>query len=221
MSYIDIHTHNPCTDFEGISISNLFPDEKVPDADPLRFYSVGLHPWLLEGNANVDELMGFVEQKASLPQVIAVGECGFDRMASAGLEIQGRVFAWHIRIAEDIEKPVFIHCVKSYNELIYFRKRLRPRTPWILHGFSGTSDLAMQLHKLGFFFSFGKALLNPRSKAIQAFQRLPAESVFLETDECELGIPDLYLHASALKSCQVEDIDNQIQLNFNRVFRKT
>jgi len=218
LNYIDIHTHNPGADSEGISVSNLFPEEIVPDVEPFRFYSIGMHPWLLDPSTDIDEQMNQIELKATFPNVIAVGECGFDRMAKTSMEIQGNVFSGHVMIADKVMKPVFIHCVRAFNELIYYKKKLKPQTPWILHGYSGSYDLAMQLYKHGFFFSFGKALLNSRSKAIQSFIRLPEESVFLETDECELMISEIYAHASGLKNCTISEIERQLQANFNKVF---
>ena len=75
--YIDIHTHHQTTDKEIISVLNRSFDEEV--VSPC---SVGIHPYL-STKAETDP--GFISRsikilkdKASMNEVIAIGEAGID-----------------------------------------------------------------------------------------------------------------------------------------------
>jgi TatD DNase family protein len=219
LTFIDIHTHNLRPEEETISINNLFPEEAIPEGNRGMYYSVGLHPWLLDNPFNLDELMSQVEEKATDPSVIAIGECGLDKFAGVDMSFQAKVFSGHVGIAERLNKPLIIHCVKAYNELIQIRKELQVSTSWIIHGFKGSPETAEQLMRFGFMFSFGKALMNPKPKVYQSFLRIPEELLFLETDESDLRISDLYTAASVLRNQTTGDLCTVIQSNFNRVFQ--
>jgi TatD DNase family protein len=183
-----------------------------------NYYSVGLHPWLLESSPDISDLMLKVEQKAGLKNILAVGECGLDKMIRIDMTIQEKVFTDHVAIAEKVSKPLIIHCVKTFNELMQLKRKLHNTTPWILHGFKGSPELAEQLLLQGFLFSFGKALLNSESKALRSLPYIPDDCIFFETDESDLNISDLYSAASVYKNCPVEELDSRIQSNFNRIF---
>ena len=48
-------------------------------------------------------------------------------------------------------KPVVIHCVKAYNELILLKKKLKPKVPWVVHGFNQNEQILNALLKNDFF----------------------------------------------------------------------
>ena len=218
MNFIDIHTHNPGSDDGIISIINLLPEESLPQATPNLFYSVGLHPWLLESHVHLEDLMNRVGEISSSDRVIAIGECGLDKLAGVDFALQETVFKQHALIAEKVKKPMIIHNVKAYNELIMLRIQLKASVPWIVHGFHGSPETAGQLRNHGFMFSFGKALLNPKPKVIQSLMQIPPDLVFFETDESDLKISEIYKIAAELRSCPIETVREQVSLNFKRLF---
>ncbi len=79
--------------------------------------------------------------------VIFLGECGFDRLKGEDLAFQTTVFEAQIRLAESISKPVVIHCVKAFNEIISIKKRLKPSIPLIIHGFHQNKTILNDLIK--------------------------------------------------------------------------
>ncbi|MEA4936651.1 MAG: TatD family hydrolase [Paludibacter sp.] len=162
-------------------------------------FSAGIHPWDA-GNIrsvwleNMEILMNF-------EQVVALGECGLDKNAPFPMEKQLEVFELQIKLSETHKKPMIIHCVGCFNELVNLRKALNPRQPWIIHGFRGKPELADQLIRAGLYLSFGE-LYNQESVSSTPFERL-----LVETDESEMSIEDIYEKISILKECRAEDLN--------------
>lgn len=165
---------------------------------PNIFLSAGIHPWDA-GNVRSAwmENMGILLRAE---QLVAIGECGLDKNVDVSIEQQLEVFEAHIKLSELHKKPIIIHCVGYFNELLALRKTVDPKQPWIIHGFRGKPKLADQLLKAGLYLSFG-ALFNPES-----VMKTPIERILVETDESETHIQDIYENIAALKHCQIEDL---------------
>ena len=71
------------------------------------------------------------------------------------MDLQKEVFLAQANLAEETHKPLIIHCVKAWADLIACKKAVKPEMPWIIHGFRGNGELASQLVRLGFYLSFG------------------------------------------------------------------
>ena len=87
--------------------------------------------------------------------VVAIGEAGLDTLAESPMDLQKEVFLAQANLAEETHKPLIIHCVKAWADLIACKKAVKPEMPWIIHGFRGNGELASQLVRLGFYLSFG------------------------------------------------------------------
>ena len=83
------------------------------------------------------------------------------------------------QLAEAHQKPVVIHCLKSWDELITLRGIAQPKVPWILHGFRGKPKLAEQMLKHGFYLSFGASLLLANSPSRDSYRMTPINQMFL------------------------------------------
>lgn len=144
----DAH-HHGLPDPEAINNVRL-GQENMPEADvPL---SIGLHPW--DTATHADALVR-LEDAASDPRVVAIGECGIDPLKGAPAELQETVFREHIRISELLKKPLIIHAVRSSHIILRLQRELKPTQPWIIHGFRGNANAAAQLHKAGIYTSIG------------------------------------------------------------------
>ena len=165
----DIHTHDKSrTD----AIINIYPNEEIIKG---AYHSVGIHPWhTIEVDSTTIEKLNIL---ATHPQVIAIGEAGLDALKGAPIDKQIEIFRHHVTLSEKYKKPLIIHCVKAFNEIISLKKQLRPTMPWIIHGFRGKPQLAQQLLDNGFYISLGKHF-NPASAAI-----IPPDRLFYESDE--------------------------------------
>lgn len=214
--YIDIHTHSAQNRVDVVTVENLSPGENIPEFTGRNFYSVGLHPWVLKSVKENNRQLNLVEDALELDQVFFVGECGLDKIHPA-FDEQKRVFEAQAFMAEEFNKPLIIHCVKAYNEVMALHDKMHPQSSWMLHGYSGGVETTKQLENRGFLFSFGKTLLKNGSKVINSFKSLPLEKIFLETDDLDVGIEEIYRQGALLKSISVSELKNAVWQNFNRI----
>lgn len=174
----DFHTHNPDATQALISVEPGFSPR--PDA----IYSVGIHPWHSE-NALSDDNLKQLKSDASLACVKAIGETGLDRLRGAPLEKQTELLTRHIELSEQLGKPLVLHIVKAFSEIISLKHRSKPTQPWIIHGFRGKPQLALQLLEAGFYLSLGQRRNDESLKVI------PSSRLLVETDESLLPIADI------------------------------
>jgi len=215
--FVDIHSHRMHAEKDSIRVVNLFPGDSIPVFKGKTFYSMGLHPWKIKIQEENNVLLGIIEDAQAFDHVIFIGECGLDKVYGGDMEEQKRVFEAQAMIAEEYKKPLLIHCVRAYNEIIELFKELKPSVPWIIHGFAGGIEIAQQLEKIGIKFSFGKFLFNSNAKVIESFRKLSLKNIFLETDEYEGAISDIYKIAAAIKNMPEETLKKVVWENFNRL----
>ena len=207
---IDIHTHRPAS-VPGEAIVCCPPEAFKPQEG--NWYSIGIHPWLLEGSDWKEAAYkAHFESQVSHPQVLAVGEAGLDKCITTPLESQMDALRYQARVAEDTGKPLVLHLVKATAELLALRHELKPRVPWIIHGFRGKAQLAEDLARHGMYLSFGA-----RYQA-EALRHTPADRLFLETDESDVLVTDLYRQAARLCGMTCDELTETVARNVRRVF---
>lgn len=214
MQYFNLHTHRYTKQPDILELVNQYPQEF--DAS-IPFYSIGIHPLFIDQD-RLEKDFQILEQKVALPECLAVGECGLDKRSETPFDLQLAVFEKQLLLAEKYGKPVVIHCVAAFQELIESKNKLRITVPILIHGFSKKQQLAQQLLDNGFYLSFGKyLLLNPELEAV--FKNTPEDRFFLETDTVEEGIHDVYALAAKYKGVTVAEIQNQVNRNVSAVFK--
>ncbi|PIF02342.1 MAG: hypothetical protein CR996_00205 [Draconibacterium sp.] len=214
---IDLHTHFDRPQKETLTVRNIFPGDSFSVFSGRNFYSMGLHPWYIRSEDDNNELLQIVEEVMEVDHVCFVGECGLDKVVATDFEEQQRVFKAQVFIAEEFKKPVIIHCVKAYNEILALRKSMRPEMPWIIHGYNGSVELTLQMAEAGILFSFGENLYKPLSKAVDSFRNLPLDKIFFETDEYDGDVGCMYEKGSELKNIPIEELVNAVWNNFSRI----
>lgn len=209
--YPDIHTHRPAPAAGGgFRLINASPADFAPQAGCL--YSVGLHPWTLTADGPGPDEWARLAEAVRLPQVLAVGEAGLDKLAEAPLEVQEAVLARQARLAEETGKPLVVHLVRAADELLRLRKRLRPRMPWVIHGFRGKEQLAAEWVRHGLYLSFGAQF---RAEALRA---VPLDRLFLETDESLLPVAQVYARAAQARGMTADELAAAVRANVRAVF---
>lgn len=200
--YIDLHTHSIKREQGARSILNT--GATTPCNHPLC--STGIHPWdITEG---WEEIFEKISSIATLKEVVAIGECGIDKIKSpASIEVQKEVFKAHALLAEKRQKPLIVHCVKGIDELIALHKEIKPRQAWILHGFRGKPEQAAQLLKEGFYLSFGEKF-NADSLAATPLNRL-----FIESDTSEKDILEIYKTIAEKKGVTTDTLAEEVRKN--------
>ncbi len=210
MQYFNIHTHHPPQANEW-AIQNIHMDfEQVQITGN---YSIGLHPRYISENWKVDFII--LQKLATKNYVKAIGECGLDKLSVIDFTLQQEVFALQIKWANNLHKPLIIHCVKAYDEVLQLLKQ--SNVPAVFHGFNKSEQLARQIIKAGHFISFGKALLQEHIQQIAA--SLPLQKLFLETDDSELPIQTIYTLAAKVFSIDEDSLSLQLQKNAAKVFK--
>lgn len=179
---LDCHTHRPAP--QPDAVISLSPSAFSPF--PGQLYSLGLHPWFPD--SATDSAFARLRDLARRPDVVAIGEAGVDLLkakeGSAPLFRQTLDFRRHVEISEAVGKPLIVHCVKAFDIIAGLRADLKPRQPWILHGFRAKPSVVsmMMRSSADFYFSFGEHF-NPDSLRAVEPSRLLAE-----TDESPLPI---------------------------------
>lgn len=181
------------------------------------YFSLGIHPWFIELQT-IDTAFQTMESFMHHPQLLAIGECGLDKCVDTLMDKQIDIFTRQIKLAQQIGKPMIVHCVRAFSELLQLKKYLAPTHTWIIHGFTGKPALAEQLLKHGCYLSFGKALLQADSQAIMALQTTPNDRLFFETDAADAAIDTIYTAAAKIRHVDVACLQQQILNNFKRVF---
>jgi TatD DNase family protein len=215
MHFLNLHTHKFTNQDTVLELVNQYPQEF--DAE-IPFYSIGIHPWYIDEQRLETDLQ-IIERKLQEPNCLALGECGLDKRIEIPLELQQMVFERQLLLAQKQNKPVVIHCVAAFQEVIALKKRLKITVPMIIHGFSKNKQVAKELIDNGFYISFGKYLLrNPELEAV--FQGIPNDRFFLETDTIEEGIEEIYALAAHYKNWSMDELQQEIKSNFAAVFKK-
>ncbi|TQV69909.1 TatD family deoxyribonuclease [Exilibacterium tricleocarpae] len=121
---------------------------------------------------------------------VAVGECGLDRHIETPLALQQIVFEVQVRLACEHRLPLVVHVRGTHQEVLAILRRHRPKRGGVIHGFSGSPELALQYWSLGFCIGVGGTITYARAaKTRRAVAQLPAAALLLETDA-----PDMPLH---------------------------
>ncbi len=210
--HYNIHTHSFSNNSEIVELVNQYPNEISTE---LPNFTVGIHPWYLNENTFLEEL-ALIENVIKLSGFKAVGECGLDKRIETSIEIQKKLLIPQLLLAEKYKKPVILHCVAAYQEIIEIKKELKLTVPMVIHGFSKNSQVAESLVKNGFYLSFGKyLLLNPELEKV--LKIVPLQQLFLETDMIDQTIFEVYGKAESVLNINLEPI---IEENYNRVFNQ-
>lgn len=216
--YIDIHVHDGKPS-PGIFIleSLMAHENNTPEKLEGVSYTYGIHPWFLN-DENHQQLLLSVKKTVSHPEVIAVGEAGFDRLRGPSAELQREVFEEQVLISEEIQKPLVIHCVRAWDELMGAKKKLKPAMPWLIHGFRGNAKFADQLLSKGMYLSIWyEFALRPESGNL--LRSIPADRLFLETDGADVDIRSIYQKVAADRNQDVEDLKSDILNNYLAFFK--
>ncbi len=217
--FVDIHTHLSRVEQEDcLSLCSLRPKEfalSKPSllADKTKFYSVGLHPFFEEDME--EQLLDYIAEANALDCLSAVGEIGLDKRSFVAMDRQITLFKKQIELAEAYQKPVVIHLVKAYNELLDLYDELKPSTPWLIHGFRAKSSVAKLFLDRGIYLSFGQ-YYNEQSLQL-AYKK---DLFFLETDENNIEIGAVYQSVAEDLSISIADLRGHLYHKFVDCFRK-
>lgn len=186
---IDIHTHRP--------------------TQAITLHAVGLHPWKADQQLPSEDAFLAAD---------AVGEIGLDRACSVDFQLQEAAFTAQLQVAERLQKPVVIHCVRAFNKVMQ-SLRGHHLAAVIFHGFIGSKEQAEEALKQGYYLSFG-ARTARSPKTIEALRATPLDRLFVETDDAPTPIEEIYTTIASLREVSVEELQRATHENYIRLFRK-
>ena len=187
--------------------------------------------------------IGQLRKLAKDPKVVAIGECGLDyyRLVESGKEkvksIQKEVFLAQAELAQELDKPLMIHCRPSkgtddaYEDLLALIPNSQFLIPKIVHFYVGSLAVTEKLVEAGFYFTFGGVVTFARDYD-GAIKYIPLERILLETD-CPYVAPmpyrgkrnePAYIIETARKIAELKNLDlaglmDKISSNTSRVFK--
>ena len=147
------------------------------------YAAVGLHPE--DVKTYTPEGWDMICKLAEHPKVVGIGETGLDYYWDTSTkDAQKVLFEQHIDLAKQLHKPLVIHDREAHGDTLEILKRTNAKeVGGILHAFSGSVEMAMEVIKLGFYIGLGGPVTfkNAR-KAVEVAQAIPLEYLVIETD---------------------------------------
>jgi TatD DNase family protein len=131
------------------------------------------------------------------PRVAALGETGLDRYRDfAPISLQQEYLARHLRLAQQQDLPVILHCRDAQDDLLAALRTAVARGPirGVLHAFSGDAAFAAECLALGLHVSFAGNVTysNKKMEPLRAAARtIPADRLLVETDSPYL-VPQIF-----------------------------
>ena len=205
----NIHSHFPSKN------TNVIFNKSEDNTNDYNYFSTGIHPWNASENEKIIStiLIDAVDKKC-----LAIGEIGLDKLKGPELAIQKKTLIDQIKISEEMELPIILHCVKAWNELEIIKKEIQPKQKWIYHGFN-KSNLLKSIIENDIMISIGSSILT--NKTLQEIiTEIPNSSLFLETDDSKIDIFDIYKKVSEIKKISLQELEEIIEQNFKRTFTK-
>ena len=214
--YIDIHSHSKI-EAPNIGIRSMFIQETTIGMDFDSPFSIGLHPWHIS-KTNHQEALKNMELFIEHPMLKAIGECGLDRSIAVNYELQKEVFLSQLILADLYDKPLIVHNVRAFDDFLSILKQEKPNIPLLFHAFNGNADILNKLLQFNTFYSFGKDLEKENSKTSRIIRNIPINRLFLETDDSNVKIEDIYSIAASKIGISMKKLKNQIYYNYKSLF---
>lgn len=212
--YLDFHTHSMRhTDREDVVeiVSLHLGQEKA-----YQYFTVGMHPWWTERPASPIEKRE-LSHLLTHENCLAMGEMGLDNLKGPVITTQMDILRSQLGIAQKLHKPVVIHCVRAFDQLLKIKKEFPGIPNWAIHGYGRHAILAKQLIDQGFYLSLMPSL--PWQKLQQLLESLPHDRLFFETDSmCNVTIEEIYLMISKIATVEIPHLCRQMNSNAQDFF---
>lgn len=150
---------------------------KLADSYGYIYAAVGIHPENI-GGGTVNEIRTLVKHK----KCVAIGEIGLDYYwVSDNKEQQKELFSQQLELANEINKPVIVHDRDAHSDTLELLKKHRPKG--VVHSFSGSTEMAKEILKLGMYIGIGGVITFKNAKKLpEVVKMLPENRFLLETD---------------------------------------
>ena len=171
--------------------------------------AIGIHPWEAASRSVADI-------EPMIADADAVGEIGLDGVCDVDIELQFPVFREQLALAERFSKPVVIHCVRTFEQVMKCLDSYRLKAV-IFHGFIGSPEQAERAVSRGYFLSFGERTIHS-PKTIKALRSTPLSHIFIESDESPVPIEQIYEQIADLLAIDPNKLIEEVRRNFEMIF---
>lgn len=190
--------------------------------------SIGVYPE--DANISLEE---FKEYEKYFKDVDAIGEIGLDyHWYKDTKEIQKEIFIKQIKIAQSINKPIIVHSREASQDTFDILKENVCKG--VIHCYSGSSELAKEYVKLGYYISIAGPITWKNAKELtNVIKVVPLDKLLIETDSPYLTpAPNrgkrnepsnvIYVGKYILNELNIdeESFKKQINLNYDSLFVK-
>lgn len=193
----------------------------------------GAHP-LNQGDEIDSEKL---RRLATNSRVVAIGETGLDYFyAPETKQVQLDSFRKHIRVANQLNKPLIIHTRDAQEDTLnVLREEQASNVGGILHCFTESWEMAEQAIAMGFYISFSGIVTFKNASALrEVAKKVPADRFLIETDSPYLAptphrgkqnqpayVVEVAKHLASIRGTSVAEIARQSTNNFHCLFAQT
>lgn len=219
------------TSREAVRLAETHPD--------MLWATVGLHPTdSLKEDFNFEEYFKLAQNS----KVVAIGECGLDyfRMKNEENEqlkqSQKELFLQHIKLAEQVGKPLMVHArpskgtVDAYTDVLDILAH-HPDVRANFHFFVGDMSITERILDRGDTMSFDGPITFTEDYT-EVIKRIPLDSLHAETDApfaapvpyrgktCEPWmVTEVVNRIAEIKDVPIEEVTEAFRINAERVFK--
>ncbi len=200
------------------------------------YFTAGFHPTELKKyrEGDLEKIAALARRK----KCVAVGEIGFDyHYPDTDKPLQRRIFGEQLILADELGLPVVIHsrdCAEDMTEFLKENAALL-KNGALLHCYSHSPEIALELQKLGVYFSFGgTSTYSGSKKARRTIAALNAERILTETDSPYLppkskvgtfpntpeSIPEILQNIADIRGVTEQTMAETVWQNANTLFKK-
>jgi len=161
-------------------------NEQFAASSPDIYFTLGLHPHDAEKVPNCEQAMRtFYGASKYRQKCVAIGETGLDFFYNfAGKEAQVAQFETQVRLAEEWNLPLVIHCREAFPDLFKSLKKVGvPKRAGVMHCFTGTTEEALESIDMGFSISFSGIITFKNAESLrETVKKIPEDKLLIETD---------------------------------------
>jgi TatD DNase family protein len=196
------------------------------------YASVGWHP--VDAIDMEEEDLQWIEELASHPKVVAIGEMGLDyHWDKSPKSVQQEVFRKQIQLAKRVKLPIIIHNREATQDIVdILREESAQEVGGIMHCFSGSAEVAQQCIDMNFYISLGGPVtFKNAKKPKEVAKEIPLDNMLVETD-CPFLAPHPYRgkrnepayvrlvaqQIAEIKEISVEEVEEITTKNAKRLF---
>lgn len=226
--YIDFHCHKKIAKNLSEKVLAIYSQDAlsqygVVEVDQNDYFTIGIHPWNLDSkisNELLESIFTELKDQVKNDKCLLIGETGLDAVTCKDKILFEKQRYWliqHLNLAQEINKSVVLHSVRSTSEILNAVGKTKFKNNLFFHNFNGNEQEINQLLKTNAYFSLGQNLFSKNSKISKHIKKIPLEKIFLESDDGRFSIIEVYKKASQLLNIEEDLLREKIQSNFNNL----